>query len=139
MDVMDLQRVIQVREHQWPRLAMPIAGGLTGEARVPEGQAGGATHRSQFDRDDGLSSIGTASARDPRELDQLIDDEPEKAAVMRMTAHRRLTFSPEFGFEEEHGVHLRKHQHRPGYGEPSIESDRPGLIKGRGRSAKVSS
>jgi hypothetical protein len=54
--------LVQLREHHWPSLPMPIAGGLAGEAGVLKAKTGGAADRLQLDRDDGFSAVGTARA-----------------------------------------------------------------------------
>src|SRR6202040_1264240 len=60
--------LVELRENKWPGLAMTIAGGLAGEARVLEDQARGVTDRLQLDRDDGFSPVGTARSCNPREF-----------------------------------------------------------------------
>ena len=116
---------------------MTIAGSFAGETCVREDQASRGTSRLQFNRDDGLDPLGATRSCHPSQFDQLIGDEPQKSAVVRVALRRRLTFGLELGLEEKRRVYFGVHQHGTGRRKPPIEAGRPRLIQGDGRRGDV--
>src|SRR5580704_9145518 len=111
--------LIEVGQHVGPGFLVLVPRFGVWKASVSQTQRRSCAARRQFDRDDGLGPLRAPSPRDPRQLDEPIRLEAQKAAVVR------VALAVEVRLEEKGDVDAWRHQQSPRRCKPPVELLRP--------------